>query len=158
MANLSGFDATKHEDLDSLEPIPAGWYTVVIVKSEMKPTKSATGEYLQLDMQVVQGEYEGRYVFDRLNLINQNSVAVDIAQKSLASICRAVGVLTPADSGELHDRPFQVKVSVRPGRDGYDPSNDVKAYRAVGGGNGGSAPAAPAASSASKDSTPPWKR
>jgi hypothetical protein len=154
-ANLSGFNAADHEDHQPMEPVPAGWYTVVIAKSEMKPTKDATGEYLQLDLQVVEGEYSGRYIFDRLNLINNNQVAVDIAQRSLASICRAVGVLTPSDSAELHDRPFEVKVSVRPPKGDYDASNDVKGYRAV---KGTAAEATTKTSSSGGSSTPPWKK
>lgn len=163
MANLAGFNAEAYEPLDTFEPVPAGWYTVIITESEMKPTKAGDGEYLQLAMQIVEGEYQGRYIWDRLNLINPNQTAVDIAQRALASICRAVGVLTPTDSSELHDRPLQVKVSVRPPKDGYDATNEVKGYRAL-----GEAPAAPAtpaapvgaaaAASPATASVPPWRR
>lgn len=159
MADLRGFNAEEHEPLDSLDPVPAGWYTVIITDSEMKPTKAGDGEYLQLAMQVVEGEYQGRRIWDRLNLINSNQTAVEIAQRALASICRAVGVLTPTDSSELHDRPLEVKVSVRPAKDGYDASNEVKGYREVG--TAGTVPpqATPTAPAAkSNAAVPPWKR
>lgn len=159
--NLRGFDASQHEPLGSMDPVPAGWYTVIITDSEMRPTKAGDGEYLQLTMQVVEGECQGRLIWDRLNLMNSNQTAVEIAQRALASICRAVGVLTPTDSSELHDRPFEVKVSVRPAKDGFDASNDVKGYREAG--TAGTVPAAnraaPAmATTAATRSTPPWKR
>lgn len=160
MANLAGFNAEAYKPLDTFEPVPAGWYTVIITESEMKPTKAGDGEYLQLAMQIVEGEHQGRIIWDRLNLINPNQTAVDIANRALAAICRAVGVLTPTDSSELHDRPFQVKVSVRPAKDGYDATNEVRGYRAL-----GEAPAAPAApvgaasaSSPATASVPPWRR
>lgn len=157
--NLRGFNAAEHNPLDSLEPVPAGWYTVMITDSEMRPTKSGDGEYLQLALQVVEGEFQGRRIWDRLNLNNSNQTAVDIAQRALASICRAVGVLTPSDSTELHDRPFEIKVTVRPPKDGYDASNEIKGYREAGGGaparqTAGRAPAMAGGAS----STPPWKR
>lgn len=161
--SLAGFNAEAYKPLDSLDPVPAGWYTVIITESEMKPTKAGDGEYLQLTMQIVEGEFQGRLIWDRLNLINPNQTAVDIANRALAAICRAVGVLTPTDSSELHDRPFQVKVSVRPARDGFDATNEVKGYRAL-----GAAPAAPAtpaapvgaaaAASPATASVPPWRR
>lgn len=156
--DLRGFDASQHEPLGSMDPVPAGWYTVIITDSEMRPTKAGDGEYLQLTMQVVEGEYQGRLIWDRLNLVNPNQTAVELAQRALASICRAVGVMTPTDSSELHDRPFEVKVSVRPAKDGFDASNDVKGYREVGT-VGTLPPAAPArAPAASKAAVPPWKR
>jgi len=159
--NLSGFNAADHDPLDSFEPVPAGWYTVIITDSEMRPTNAGTGEYLQLTMQIVEGEHQGRHIWDRLNLINPNQTAVEIAQRALASICRAVGVMTPTNSSELHDRPFEVKVSVRPAKDGYDASNDVRGYREIGTADTvpPAAPAAaPAAAEPSKAATPPWKR
>lgn len=167
--NLAGFNAAEVEPQDSFEPLPAGWYPVMITDSEFKPTKAGTGQYLQLEYQVIEGEYEGRRVWDRLNLNNPNTTAVEIAQRALSAICRAVGVLTPSDSTELHDRPFEVKLSVKPAKGEYEPTNEVKGYRAIGGAEE-AAPTAPpstaskrpaaakAASPSSGAKTPPWKK
>jgi hypothetical protein len=147
---LNGFDANTVEPNQPLEPIPAGWYKAVITASEEKPTKAQTGSYLQMTVEIIEGEYAGRKVTERLNLNNPNSTAVDIAQRTLSAICRAVGVMTPRDSSDLHDKPFMVQVKVKPGDGQYGPNNDISGYEAA---KGGSAPSAPAASS-----TPPWKR
>ncbi len=74
MAQLN-FDARQVDPQQSFEPIPAGWYNMMIVESEMKPTSNGQGAYLQLSLKVVDGQYAGRPVFDRLNLQNQNPVA-----------------------------------------------------------------------------------
>lgn len=155
MANLTGFNANNVEPQDSFEPLPAGWYTCMITGSEMKPTKSGDGEYLQLRLDVIDGDYKGRVLFDRLNLNNKNQTAVEIAQKQLSAICRAVGVMEPQDSQDLHDKPMRVKVSIRPAGNGYEASNDVKAYAAneSGGSGGGSAPATGGGSTGKK----PWE-
>lgn len=142
--NLSGFNAAEVEPQGSFEPIPAGWYTAMVTDSEFKPTKNGQGEYLQLRLDIIKGEYEGRVIFDRLNLNNPNQTAVEIAQRQLSSICRAVGIMTPTDSSELHDKPLKVKVSIRPAGNGYEASNEVKAYDAA---DGASAPSQPAQSS-----------
>lgn len=168
LGNLQGFDATQVEPQDSFEPLPAGWYPVIISDSEMKPTKAGNGQYLQLELTVIEGEHEGRKTWDRLNLDNPNQTAVEIAQRALSAICRAVGVMAPNDSSELHDRPFEVKLSVKPAKDTYEASNEVKGYRALGGEEAAPA-AAPAARqpaaragktapAASAAKTPPWKR
>lgn len=130
-ANLQGFNAEEVEPQGDFEPIPAGWYSCMITDSEMKPTKTGNGEYLQLRLDVIDGEYEGRVLWDRLNLNNPNQTAVEIAQRQLSAICRAVGVMQPNDSSDLHDLPLKVKVSIRPAGNGYEPSNEVKAYEAV---------------------------
>lgn len=163
--NLAGFSAHDVEPQDSFEPLPAGWYPVIISDSENKPTKAGTGSYLQLELQVIEGDFEGRKVWDRLNLDNPNQTAVEIAQRALSAICRAVEVMTPNDSTELHDRPFEVKLSVKPAKGEYEPTNEVKGYRAL-----EAAPAAAAAAPArgakatasagagTGAKTPPWKR
>ena len=162
MSNLQGFDANEIEPQGSFDPIPAGWYTVMIVASEMKPTKNGSGEYLQLRLDIIDGEYEGRVIFDRLNLRNQNQTAVEIAQRQLSAICRAVGVMQPQDSSDLHDRPLRVKISIRPAGNGYDASNEIKGYEALEGAakqpatvaKAGPAAAVPAAKPAGKK---PWQ-
>lgn len=157
--NLAGFDASQVEPQRDFSPVPAGTYTAMITKSEMKPTKDGQGQYLYLEISIAEGEHEGRLVFARLNLENRNDKAVEIARRELSSICRAVGVLTPKDSQELHDRPMQIKVGIEPARDGYEASNKIKAYLAVGAtGPTAPAPTAAAAATAPAGKVPPWKR
>ena len=128
------FNAEEVEPLGSFEPLPIGEYTVIISASEMKDTKNKEGKYLQLVYDVVDdSEYRGRKLFDRLNLENKNATAKEIAQRALSSICRSVGVMHPKDSEELHDKPFVVKVGIRPGDENYQPTNTVKEYKALDG-------------------------
>jgi len=154
--DLNGFNAMAVEPQTSYEPMPADWYKCVITKTEEKPTKKQNGSYLQLDIEVIEGKFAGRKVFDRLNLNNPNSVAVEIAQRALSSICRAIDVPNPQDSDELLDKPLMVKLAVRPASNGYEASNDVKGYASAGA-NAGYAQAAPAAAPQAA-AAPPWKR
>lgn len=126
MADLGNFDANQVEPNKDFEAIPAGRYEAMIVASEMKPTSSGTGEYLELQMAVVSGPNQGAILWDRLNLKNPSEKAVQIARGQLSSLCRAVGVLVPKDSTQLHNLPMVVRVDVRD----YEGKkyNDVKAY------------------------------
>ena len=162
MSNLSAynFNAESIEPNTSYDPIPAGWYQAIISNSEMKATHDGYGEYLSLTLQVIEGNYQNRLVFARLNLKNANETAVDIAKKDLAAICRAVGVMSPQASEELHDKPLMIKVKVRAASGEYDASNDVAGYKAVEGNDKPFAPqqkqTAPVAPSA--PAKKPWQK
>ena len=124
MADLQGFDANQVEPTTNFEPIPAGKYLAVITDSEMKPTKAGTGHYLQLAFQIIEGPYKNRFVWARLNLDNPNATAVQIARAELSAICRAVGVMAPKDSVELHNLPLVIHVRCKK-RHGSDEIDNV---------------------------------
>jgi len=132
MAELN-FNAEEYEPMGSFEPLPVGEYTVVIESSEKKPASTGKGEYLQLVYNVVDGEYQGRKLFDRLNIVNDSDQAQTIARRALSSICRAIGIMNPKNSEELHDKPFVVKVGIRPAKGEYGPSNKITEYAAMDG-------------------------
>lgn len=150
MGNLNGFNAAEVEP-GNFDVLPAGNYTAMIDLSELRPTKDGRGQYLYLELLIVEGQYEGRRLFDRLNLENPSEKAVEIAKRTLSSICRAVGVMTPKDSSELHDRPLMVRVVVKPASDQYAASNEIKGYAP----REQATPATPAVPASSK---PPWAR
>ena len=126
--NLSGFNANNVDPNEGFAPIPAGEYPAIITESEMKATKDGQGQYLQLKLQILDGQYQNRTLFDRLNLVNKNEMAVQIARGTLSSICRAVNVMTPNDSSELHNKPLVIVVKIKKDADG-NPQNDVKGYK-----------------------------
>lgn len=156
---LLNFDANTVAPSAPLEPIPAGWYNVSVVGSEMKPTKTQGNAYLELELQVIDGQYAGRKVFDRLNLHNTNAVAAEIAYRTLSAICHATGVIQVADSQQLHGIPLQAQVSLREGRtEGektYGPSNEVKGYKAIENAGVPAQQAAPAWSQPAQQAAPP---
>lgn len=124
--DMSNIDPTPRFD-----PLPAGEYPVIITASEMKFTKNGDGQYLELTLEVQGGEFAGRKLFDRLNLHNTNRQAVEIAQRQLSQICHAVGFLQVQDSEQLHYKPLVAIVRIEPGRDGYEPKNVIKGYKAA---------------------------
>lgn len=127
MADLRGFDASQVEPASEFAPLPPGKYVAVITASEMKPTRSGNGAYLELTFQIIEGEFKGRVLWDRLNLDNPHPLAVKIARGELSAICRAVGVLTPNDSCELHNLPLVVTVKQKRDADG-EVWNEIAGY------------------------------
>ena len=174
MATLQ-FDANQVEPQAPLEPVPSGLYNVMIVESDMKPTKAGDGQYLELVLQIIDGQYKGRKLWDRLNLFSKNQTAVQIAQSTLSAICHAVNVIQVQDSQQLHDKPLLAKVVFMPAKDGFAEKNEVKGYKPlqttatpqtqvqpqtqVAAANQAQAqPQQQAAPQTQVASTPPWKR
>lgn len=153
MADLSGFDASQVEPSGDFEPIPAGQYPAVITNSEMKANKAGTGRYLQLSFQVIDGPYKGRLIWTRLNLDNPNATAVKIARAELSAICRAVGVLAPRDSVDLHNLPLVIHVRCKKRADTGEITNELKGFALK-----ESPKPAAANPQAPPDPTPPWRR
>lgn len=157
MAFLGG---TYNADPDNVQgdytPIPAGEYRVHVVESEMKDNKAGTGQYLVLQMEVLDGQHSGRKLTDRLNLDNPNTQAVEIAQRTLNAICVAVSKLSISDSTELHNIPMIAVVKVDPPRGEYGASNSVRTYKPAGGATGAVGGFKPAAGNS--NSNAPWKR
>lgn len=150
MADLNGFDANTVEPIGNFGPLPAGMYKVVITDSVMKPNKAGTGRYLQLTFEVILGPYQGRLLWARLNLDHPNMQAVSIARAELSAICRAVGVLAPADSSELHDLPLMISVKLKKRADTGELTNEVAGYSAP--------PRSAGPAPVSANGTLPWNR
>jgi len=159
--NLDGFNANEIEPQKAFELLPPGKYKVVISDSEEKQTKRGDGSYLRLTLTVIDGEHEGRKLFDNLNLNNPNDQAAGIARATLSAICRAVGVPTPQASSDLHDIPLIAVVKIEPAKGEYEAQNRVKGYESAGAGvtvpsrNGQAAAKKPAADATA---APPWQR
>lgn len=121
------------EDDRSFEPLPAGDYVMQVIESAVVPTKSGSGDQLVLTLEVIDGPFNNRRMWDRLNIRNQNADAQRIAQRSLADLCLAVGVTALTDSEQLHFKPFVGRVTIKPDKSGqYGPQNAVR-YKPRGG-------------------------
>lgn len=133
MAQLNQpFDASGVDPTPVFEVLPPGDYLAMIVDSEMKDTKGGDGQYLNLTLQVLDGPFAGRMLFDRLNLINTNAKAVAIAQRQLSQICHAIGVMRVSDSAELHNKPLVATLKIRKSPE-YGDSNNVAGYKPASG-------------------------
>ena len=121
--------------------IPEGNYTAIIVNSEMKDNSSGTGQFLALEVAIVDGDYRDTVFTERLNLINPNQKAVEIAYKTLARISEALGMeQTPSDSAQLHNQPLLIEIKTKKGEpwtnnqgekiEGKDKS-EIKGFKAL---------------------------
>lgn len=147
MADLGGvfggqFNANNVTPNAGFDIIPAGTEAdAIIVKSEVKPTSNGNGgTRLELELQIINGPFQNRKLWDGLNIKNPSEKAQQIGQGTLSQICRCVNVLTPKDTSELHDKPLKVSIGVEKKDDG-SLKNNIKAYKPR---HATSAPPAPA--------------
>jgi hypothetical protein len=109
-------------------PMPAGDYTLEIVESDYTANSKGNGMLLKLKAQVVGGEFDGRSYFINLSLEHENGQTQEIAQRDFAALRRAVGVLDPQDTEELHFKAFPVKLGVKKRKDTGEMENTIKEY------------------------------
>lgn len=177
MASLgTTFDANAVEPNTPFEVLPAGKYHVQIVSSERRDNSSTPGWHLRLELSVMDGQHANKRLFERLNLVNQNEKAVEIAQRTLSAICRATGIMAMSDSEQLHNKSLTATVRVVPaGPDkggvmreaqnqisGYEPLNSHRPQSPAAPAAQNTQPAWTAPTSAvqakAEPATPPWRR
>lgn len=110
MASIGGSYNPDAEPSSGYTPLPAGEYQMEIVESEYVATAKGTGMVLKTKCQIVGGDFDQRPFYINYDLENDNPDAEKIGQREFARLRRAVGVLAPENSAELHWKPFRVKL------------------------------------------------
>lgn len=135
MGNLTGFNAEEvapAEAREGFEVIPNGIYAAIITDSEMKTTKNGAGQYLELVHQLIdEGKHYGRRLWARLNIANPSQKAQQIGQAELSAVCRAVKVMQPQDSAQLHNIVIYILVRVVRNKQSGDMENQISGWMTV---------------------------
>lgn len=144
--NANDVEPSEKRDFSAMPPDK---YTMCIVNSDMRAIKAKPGhdpngnygQYLWLEIEVMEGQYERRKLFENLVLEHENPQTVQIAQQKLRDICLACRKPNISDSEELHGIPFIADVvveqdrrnkNVPQGQPLFPPVNRIKTYSAVG--------------------------
>lgn len=148
------FDARTVDPAATYSSLPAGDYKVQITASEAKPTKDGTGGYLELQLTIVEGQFQGRNLQYRLNIFNQNPQAVEIAYRQLSAVCHVTGVFNLQASEQLHGIPFVAIVGFQKTNPDY---NEIKGVKTLDGQTPGSkSPQQPMAAAPAPAAANPW--
>lgn len=138
---------------NNFEPLPPGWYSANITGAELKTTKAGNGQYIAVRYDITGPTHQGRVVFGNLNIRNPNPKAEEIGRQQLGDLMRAIGLARVTDTDELIGASLSIKLEIRQ-QEGYEPSNDVRGYKAI----TSSVSTAPAASGATTKTAPPWAK
>ena len=118
------------ESSGSYDPLPEGWYQVSIKAAEIKPTKDGSGQYIKVQYAVLGPTHQGRVVFGNLNIRNASAKAEEIGRQQLGELMRSIGLSRVSDTDQLVGGNLQIKLSIRK-QEGYEPSNEVKGFKAL---------------------------
>jgi hypothetical protein len=157
MANLGqSFDVNDiPESTNSYEPLPEGWYPVVIQTAELKATKDGTGSYISIKYGL---SGSARTVYGNINIRNQSQKAEEIGRQNLGEIMRAIGLSRVTDSDELIGGNLMIKLVIKDDQT-YGRKNEVKGYKAIEGAPAPkSMPKPAAAPAAAGKAAPPWAK
>lgn len=105
------------------EPIPEGWYSANITKSELKDTKAGTGKYVSVQFCITGPSYQGRVVFCNLNVRNQSEQAENIGRQQLMQLGLACGLKAVSDTDQFVGCSLEIKVKISGDR------NEVKGFK-----------------------------
>lgn len=123
-------DLTEDQE-QSFETIPAGNYMIRCTGAEVKDTKKGDGSYLQLELTLIEGEYEGRKVWGRFNLSNPNEEAAKIGRGQLKAFLVKSGWKDPnkvPDVNQLCGLECVAGVTIRKDSQ-YGDQNDVRYFK-----------------------------
>ena len=123
------FDSTQiqsNEVSSNFGAIPEGKYLVHISETEEKISE-AGNKYLKIHLQVLEGDYKNRILWDIVNLWHPKDNVREIAEQTMKSICNAVNVLKPEHPEELHHKPLRASITLEDDSQ-YGEQNRVKKY------------------------------
>lgn len=138
MGNISDiyggdFD-TQRDDAATggFDPLPAGWYPVMIETADIKENSKHTGSYLKLKMSVLDNPagFAGRKLFHNITLTHSNEKAALIGQQELAGLGQACGITALTDSAQLLNLALQCRVKVQTS-DEYGSENKCTGFKGI---------------------------
>lgn len=113
-------------------PIPAGQYHVSVEKADLADTKTG-GKMIKVQFNIVEGDQEGRKIFNQYNIQNASPQAVQIGLGSLKSMMKAFKHPNPnrlESTAELVGLHGMIRTKIE--EDGqYGPQTRVTSYTAV---------------------------
>lgn len=132
-----GFNPAEVEAQDNpFEPVPAGDYKLALVEAEEKLTNDNSGSYINFKFQIIEGQYQNRYLFDMAMIKSARTdekmqKALQIAREKIASICRSAGKPSAQRTEDLYQIPVMASIKVKTDPE-HGKKNEIKSYASAG--------------------------
>ena len=148
------FDPETQEG-NSWDLLPVGEYVAQIVEASVQQPKSGDGYYLALTWKIIEGDFEGRQVWQRITFAHSNEQAQTIGRKTLKDLCVALDVNEQVDDAEVFlFKPARIRLGIEKDKQGiYPDKNKVSPHPAAGTEAGGAGTAGQTGGSASTAAT-----
>ena len=118
------FDPTTQEG-NSWDVLPPGEYVAHAVEASIQQPHSGDGYYLALTWKIIEGDYEGRQVWQRITYLHSSEQAQTIGRKMLKDLCVATGVAEQVDDAEVFlFKPVRIRLGIERDRQGLYPDKN----------------------------------
>jgi hypothetical protein len=116
------------------ELLPSGRYTAQIIESNVTTAKSGRGEICTLTWEILDGPFERRRVWSRVNVFHENETAQFIGQRFLKQITDALGLGPIDDTTAIEFQPLEITLGVEKNNNPqYPDRNEVKRVSPIAG-------------------------
>jgi Protein of unknown function (DUF669) len=118
------FDPETQEG-NSWDVLPLGEYVAQIVEASIQQPKTSDGYYLALTWKVIEGEFEGRQVWQRITYLHSSEQAQSIGRKTLKDLCVAADVAEQIDDAEVFlFKPVRIRLGIETDKQGVYPDKN----------------------------------
>jgi uncharacterized protein DUF669 len=118
------FDPTTQEG-NSWDVLPPGEYVAHAVEASIQQPHSGDGYYLALTWKIIEGDYEGRQVWQRITCQHSSEQAQTIGRKTLKDLCVATGVTEQVDDAEVFlFKPVRIRLGIERDKQGVYPDKN----------------------------------
>lgn len=131
MTLIPNYNPKKVEAQTEFDALPAGDYAMIATEGEIKDTKAMNGKYVQFTNEVIEGQYKGRKLWTRFNVVNPNDKAVQIGRSQLKQFAESIKNPDANDVSAFLNKPFVGKVTMKNDAQ-HGASNDVKGFKPYG--------------------------
>lgn len=97
------------------ELLPAGEYPAVIASADLKVCESKSGHMIVLEFSILGGQYDGRKIIERLNIVNASEKAQLISRQQFAKLCDAVGLENVTDTNQVVGKRLKISLDIEKG-------------------------------------------
>jgi len=112
------FDPTTQEG-NSWDVLPVGEYVAQVVEASILKPNSGDGYYLALTWKIIEGDYEGRQVWQRITYLHSSEQAQTIGRKTLKDLCDALGVNEQVKDAEVFlFKPVRIRLGIERDKQG----------------------------------------
>jgi hypothetical protein len=118
------FDPTTQEG-SKFDVVPVAVYKAQITDASVSQPQSGDGWGINLSWQITEGEYEGRYVFQRITFIHSSIQATTIGRRQFKDLCVATGIDEQVtDVAVFKFIPCQIRVGIEQDKQGVYPDKN----------------------------------
>lgn len=121
-------------ELDNFGPFPAGRYRMQACKiGEARENQAGSGAYVPVEFEVVEGEAEGRKIFENFSYWHDNTQTVSIALQRTKQWIMATGGDGDIDLdtdilAALEGKEFDAEVTIKPDKSTGVPRNHIRYF------------------------------